>query len=147
MVFEKFRELGSARQVLLWTVQAELQLPVMRQSLLGARIEWQRPGYHIVLQILQHPLYDGAYVFGRTSQRTTIVNGRAKKTALREKLTGPRFCWLSAKHRSWFGAQVQRAYTLGKAISIGVSKDSDLWKVARIRRRSMRSTDPAVRPW
>lgn len=80
MVFRKFRELGSARQVLLWAVQAELQLPVMRQSQLGARIEWQSPAYHIVLEILRHPVYAGAYVFGRTSQRTTIVNGRAKKT-------------------------------------------------------------------
>jgi hypothetical protein len=42
MVLRKFRELGSARQVLLWAVQADLQLPVMRQSQLGARIEWQR---------------------------------------------------------------------------------------------------------
>jgi DNA invertase Pin-like site-specific DNA recombinase len=80
MVFRKFRELGSARQVLLWTVQVELQLPVMRQSQLGARIEWQSPAYHSVLEILRHPVYAGAYVFGRTSQRTTIVNGRAKKT-------------------------------------------------------------------
>jgi excisionase family DNA binding protein len=80
MVFRKFRELGSARQVLLWAVQAELQLPVMRQSPLGAHIEWQSPAYHSVLEILRHPVYAGAYVFGRTSQRTTIVNGRAKKT-------------------------------------------------------------------
>src|ERR1043166_1263196 len=80
MVLRKFRELGSARQVLLWAVQADLQLPVMRQSQLGARIEWQRPAYHTVLEILRHPVYAGAYVFGRTSQRTTIVNGRAQKT-------------------------------------------------------------------
>ena len=36
IMFRKFREFGSARQVLLWTVQAGLQLPVMRQSQLGA---------------------------------------------------------------------------------------------------------------
>jgi DNA invertase Pin-like site-specific DNA recombinase len=80
MVFRKFREFGSARQVLLWAAQAALQLPVMRQSQLGARIEWQGPAYHSVLEILRHPVYAGAYVFGRTSQRTTIVDGRAKKT-------------------------------------------------------------------
>ena len=80
MVFRKFRELGSARQVLLWAVQAQLQMPAMRQSQLGARIEWQSPAYHTVLEILRHPVYAGAYVVGRTSQRTTIINGRAKKT-------------------------------------------------------------------
>jgi excisionase family DNA binding protein len=85
MVFRNFRELGSARQVLLWAVQAELQLPVMRQSQLGARIEWQSPAYHTVLEILQHPVYAGAYVFGRTSNRTRIIEGRAKKTTGHKK--------------------------------------------------------------
>ncbi|HTW64429.1 MAG TPA: recombinase family protein [Bryobacteraceae bacterium] len=85
MVFRKFRELGSARQVLLWTVQRQLPLPVMRQSSLGARIEWQTPAYHTVLEILRHPVYAGAYVFGRTTQRTTIVDGRAKKTSGHKK--------------------------------------------------------------
>ena len=80
MVLRKFRELGSARQVLLWAVQSGLQLPVMRQSEMGARIEWQNPAYHTVLEILRHPVYAGAYVFGRTANRTTIINGRAKKT-------------------------------------------------------------------
>jgi len=85
MVLRKFRELGSARQVLLWAVQADLQLPVMRQSQLGARIEWQSPAYHIVLEILRHPVYAGAYVFGRTGNRTMIINGRAKKTTGHQK--------------------------------------------------------------
>jgi DNA invertase Pin-like site-specific DNA recombinase len=85
MVLRKFRELGSARQVLLWSVQGELQLPVMRQSQVGVRIEWQPPAYHTVLEILRHPVYAGAYVFGRTTQRTTIVEGRAKKTTGHQK--------------------------------------------------------------
>ena len=33
-----------------------------------------------MLQILRHPVYAGAYVFGRTTQRTRIVDGRARKT-------------------------------------------------------------------
>jgi DNA invertase Pin-like site-specific DNA recombinase len=85
MVLRKFRELGSARQVLLWAVQADLRLPVMRQSQLGARIEWQSPAYHTVLEILRHPVYAGAYVFGRTGNRTMIINGRARKTTGHQK--------------------------------------------------------------
>jgi DNA invertase Pin-like site-specific DNA recombinase len=80
MVFRKFREFGSARQVFLWAMQSDLSLPVMRQSRVGSRIDWQKPAYHTVLQILQHPAYAGAYVFGRTGQRTRILNGRAQKT-------------------------------------------------------------------
>ncbi len=101
MVLRKFRELGSARQVLLWAAEADLQLPVMRQSQLGARIEWQSPAYHNVLEILRHPVYAGAYVFGRTSNRTTIVDGRAKKTTGHKK---PRREWsvLIRNHHPWY---------------------------------------------
>ena len=80
LVFRKFQELGSARQVSLWTIQSDLKLPVLRQSPAGSRIEWREPAYHTVLQILQHPMYAGAYVFGRTTQRTEVVNGRARKS-------------------------------------------------------------------
>lgn len=80
LVFDKFRELGSARQVMLWARQSEVKLPVLRQRPLGHRIAWQAPAYHTVLQILQHPMYAGAYVFGRTGQRTRVVEGRARKT-------------------------------------------------------------------
>jgi len=80
LVFDKFRELGSARQVMLWARHSQVKLPVVRQSALGHRIAWQAPAYHTVLQILQHPMYAGAYVFGRTGQRTRMVEGRARKT-------------------------------------------------------------------
>jgi DNA invertase Pin-like site-specific DNA recombinase len=81
LVFRKFRELGSARQILLWAQQSGLKLPVVRRNLAVCRIEWQTPAYHTVLQILQNPTYAGAYVFGRTTQRTYVVDGRARKTS------------------------------------------------------------------
>ena len=37
-----------------------------------------RSAYHTVMQILHNPLYAGAYAFGRRSQRTAIVDGRAR---------------------------------------------------------------------
>ena len=80
LVFHKFRELGSARQVLIWEKCAGLQMPVLRQGPGGSRILWTSPAYHRVLHILQHPMYAGAYVFGRTSHRTRVVDGRAHKT-------------------------------------------------------------------
>lgn len=80
LVLRKFRELGSARQVTMWAGDAGLQLPVVRQGPGGARIAWRKPAYHNVHQILRHPIYAGAYVFGRTGQRTSMVDGRARKT-------------------------------------------------------------------
>jgi len=71
MVLDKFRELGSARQVMLWAQDAGIKLPVTRRSAIGCKIEWRRAAYHSVLQVLRHPMYAGAYVFGRTTNRTT----------------------------------------------------------------------------
>jgi DNA invertase Pin-like site-specific DNA recombinase len=101
LVFDKFRELGSARQVLLWTRQSGVKLPVFRQSPAQRRIEWQAPAYHTVLQILQHPMYAGAYVFGRNCQRTRVVDGRARKTDGHRK---PMQAWnvlLKGHHRGY----------------------------------------------
>ena len=81
MVFRKFREVGSARQVLLWARQSKIQLPVMRQRAGGARVAWAAPMYTGVLRILQHPAYAGAYVFGRRETRTRVVDGRAVSDA------------------------------------------------------------------
>jgi DNA invertase Pin-like site-specific DNA recombinase len=79
-VFRKFRELGSVRQVWLWVRQSELKLPIVQRGLGTCRIMWQAPAYHTVLQILQNPIYAGAYVFGRTGHRTQISDGRARKS-------------------------------------------------------------------
>ncbi len=81
LVFRKFHELGSARQVLLWATQSAVQLPVIRQAARGATIAWRSPAYHTVLQVLLNPVYAGAYVFGRKGGRTRIVDGRAQTTS------------------------------------------------------------------
>lgn len=79
-VFCKFRELGSVRQVWLWMRQSELKLPTIQRSHRTCRVVWRVPAYHTVLQILQNPIYAGAYVFGRTGHRTEVVDGRARKS-------------------------------------------------------------------
>jgi DNA invertase Pin-like site-specific DNA recombinase len=79
LVFTKFRELGSARQVFLWLRQAGLKMPVVLRNVDVQKLVWKAPAYHSVMQILHNPLYAGAYAFGRKGQRTTIVDGRARK--------------------------------------------------------------------
>lgn len=81
LVFRKYRELGSARQVLLWARHEGVQLPVARSNVRGASIAWRLPSYHNVLGVVQNPLYAGAYTFGRTGGRTRVVDGRASKTS------------------------------------------------------------------
>lgn len=43
LVFRKFRELGSARQVFLWAREAGVRLPVVRRNLTLCRIAWRAP--------------------------------------------------------------------------------------------------------
>src|SRR3954454_61528 len=80
LVLAKFRELGSARQVFLWVRDAALRLPVVRRNGTVRRLEWRKPAYHSIVQMLHNPLYAGAYALGRRGDRTRLVNGRAVKT-------------------------------------------------------------------
>lgn len=90
LVFAKFRELGSARQVFLWLRQASLKMPVVLRNVDVCKLVWKAPAYHSVMQILHNPLYAGAYAFGRRAQRTKIVDGRARKA---NGLRKPREQW------------------------------------------------------
>ena len=81
LVFAKFRELGSARQVFLWLRSADIKMPVVLRNVDVCKVVWKAPAYHSVMQILHNPLYAGAYAFGRRTQRTHIVNGRARKVS------------------------------------------------------------------
>ncbi len=81
LVFAKFRELGSARQVFLWLRSAGIRMPVVLRNVAVCKLVWKAPAYHSVMQILHNPLYAGAYAFGRKAQRTQITDGRARKTS------------------------------------------------------------------
>jgi DNA invertase Pin-like site-specific DNA recombinase len=79
-VFEKFRELGSARQTMLWYREAQLPLPEVHPGTLGQDIRWRLPSEHRIHQILRNPCYAGALVYGRTAAKTVIVDGRARQS-------------------------------------------------------------------
>lgn len=65
-VFEKFDELGTARQVFVWWQNQGLEFPVRRMELRSHPVVWLEPKYRMIHQMLQHPIYTGAYVFGRS---------------------------------------------------------------------------------
>lgn len=65
LVFEKFLELGSARQGLLWLREHQLEVPVNRTH--RGQVRWPPASYHWVYQVLTNPVYAGAYVYGRTA--------------------------------------------------------------------------------
>ncbi|WP_372624750.1 recombinase family protein [Falsiroseomonas sp.] len=81
MVFAKYRELGSARQLFLWARGAGVTLPVVRRNVAAYRITWRAPAYHTVVQVLHNPIYAGAYAFARRGSRVRVEGGRARKTS------------------------------------------------------------------
>jgi DNA invertase Pin-like site-specific DNA recombinase len=76
LVFSKFSELQTVRQVLVWIKRENISLPAIVQGTGARPIEWKVPVYHTLHHILTNPVYAGAYAFGRRGARVTIENGR-----------------------------------------------------------------------
>lgn len=79
LVFNKFRECGSVRQTLLWFRDEGVLVPSVSQTEGVRRISWRLPVYNTILKFLKNPIYAGAYAYGRTVTRTTVINGRPVK--------------------------------------------------------------------
>jgi DNA invertase Pin-like site-specific DNA recombinase len=76
-VFEKFAELGSARQVWLWFRSEGLLFPHERPN---GQILWVKPTYIAVHTVLSNPVYAGAYAYGKSrSERYVDETGRVRK--------------------------------------------------------------------
>lgn len=78
LVFRKFAEFQSMRQVHLWLRQEQVLLPSVEVTEDGRRIVWKLPVYNTVRALLTNPIYGGAYAFGRTASRVTVENGRKR---------------------------------------------------------------------
>lgn len=78
LVFRKFAELHSVRQVLLWLQQEALPLPRLQHGPDGRTVVWKLPVYASVRHVLTNPVYAGAYAFGRSETRVCIEEGRKK---------------------------------------------------------------------
>ncbi|MGA8965945.1 MAG: recombinase family protein, partial [Pseudolabrys sp.] len=76
LVFTKFAELQSARQVHIWLREEGIELPVKSRQGEAHGVVWRLPAYNIVHNILTNPIYAGAYAFGRTKSRVSIEGGR-----------------------------------------------------------------------
>ncbi len=63
-VFERFAELGSARQVWLWFRSQALCFPLQTIGL--SEIRWVHPTYAAIHKVLRSPVYAGAYVYGKS---------------------------------------------------------------------------------
>jgi len=80
LVFDKFQELGSARQVLLWMRREEVHFPRPSDGKKTISFDWRLARYRNVISLLKNPFYAGAYAYGKSENRTEVIGGRALKS-------------------------------------------------------------------
>jgi DNA invertase Pin-like site-specific DNA recombinase len=80
LIFERFRKLGSARQVLLSLAADGMHFPRPSDGKKMVSFDWTPIRYRNVISVLKNPFYAGAYVYGKSEKRTALVEGRLRKT-------------------------------------------------------------------
>ncbi len=90
LIFRKFAELGSVRQVFFWLDQQQIQLPIARGPEETQEIVWRPARYHAVLSVLKNPIYAGAYTYGRSK---TVVGLEGGQKRIRRQVQRRREDW------------------------------------------------------
>lgn len=75
LVFRKFEEFGTLNAVLKYLVKHDIRLGFrVREGPGKGQLEWRRPNRAALQNLLKHPIYAGAYAYGRRQ-----VDGREKQ--------------------------------------------------------------------
>ena len=85
LIFRKFVELGSVRQVFFWLDRQQIQLPSARGPEAVREIVWQPARYHAVLSVLNNPVYAGAYAHGRSKTMVRLEDGQKRVRRQRQR--------------------------------------------------------------
>ncbi|NEX48828.1 recombinase family protein [Pseudotabrizicola algicola] len=80
LIFSRFRELKSGRQVLLSLTQDKLSFPRPSEGRYMTSFDWTPIRYRNVISVLKNPFYAGIYAYGKSGPRAEIVDGRAHKS-------------------------------------------------------------------
>jgi DNA invertase Pin-like site-specific DNA recombinase len=103
LVFQKFRELGSARQALLWMASQNIHFPYPSNGRAWTSFEWRPIRYRNIISILKNPFYAGVYAYGKSEKRTSIVDGRARKTYGHHKPMDAWEVFIKGHHEGYIG--------------------------------------------
>jgi DNA invertase Pin-like site-specific DNA recombinase len=81
LIFRKFEELGTLNAVLRYLVDHHIQVGIrVREGPGKGTLDWRRPHRTMLQTVLKHPIYAGAYAYGRRQidpQRTAVGRGHA----------------------------------------------------------------------
>lgn len=160
LIFDKFRELGSARQVHLWFRQEEIKLP---RRIGKAGIEFVTATPWLITRMLRDPVYAGVYAFGRTTQQVTLDKGRKRVVKQRNARPEDWEVLIQEHHEafiSWseylknletlmhnqnqLGEAVRGAARDGKGLLVGLVRCGRCGKKMRVRYGSRRTRNSAA---
>ncbi|MCZ0964584.1 recombinase family protein, partial [Paracoccus benzoatiresistens] len=88
LIFTRFGELNSARQVLLSMTADRIHFPRPSDEGRMTSFNWVPIRYRNVISVLKNPFYAGVYVYGKSEKRTSIVEGRARRSYGHSKPVG-----------------------------------------------------------
>lgn len=101
LVFARFRELGSARQVLLSMTADQIHFPRPADEGRMTSFTWLPIRYRNVISVLKNPFYAGVYVYGKSEKRTAIVDGRARRSYGHHKPLGTWEVFIRDHHEAY----------------------------------------------
>lgn len=80
LIFDQFTKLGSARAVFRYLLANHIKLGMrLHKGDERGQLIWQRPRYQTIVYTLHHPMYAGAYVYGRTHiDHKRIASGQSR---------------------------------------------------------------------
>jgi DNA invertase Pin-like site-specific DNA recombinase len=78
LVFSKFREYATMRQVYKWFLDEKIEIPAVSNGRGERSIEWKLPSANTISRILDNPIYAGAYAYGRTKTEVEFEDGRKR---------------------------------------------------------------------
>ncbi|RWL93599.1 recombinase family protein [Mesorhizobium sp.] len=103
LIFARFRELGSARQVFLSLLAEQVHFPRPSDGKKLVSFEWTPIRYRNVISVLKNPFYAGAYAYGKGEKRTEIIDGRARTSYGHRKPLGEWEVLLKDHHDGYIG--------------------------------------------
>ena len=80
VVFERFCQLGSARQAHLSLAAEDVVFPRPSDGVRTIAFDWTPIRYRNVIGLLKNPFYAGTYVYGKSEKRIVVEDGRARKS-------------------------------------------------------------------
>lgn len=101
LIFTRFSELGSARQVLLSMTADKVHFPRPSDEGRMTSFNWMPIRYRNVISVLKNPLYAGVYVYGKSEKRTSIVDGRARRSYGHSKPIGSWEVFIKDHHEGY----------------------------------------------